>query len=105
MQHRAALRAGCESVRRYAHQLPLLHGAEDDVHQVLSGVHHLPGWVWYPRRAVRGVDAHPDGKDLPVPRHSDGTPLLGWTDPLAAIARAAREKDLARGHGPHPHHG
>ncbi len=51
LQHRAALRAGREPVRRYARQLPLLLRAEDDVHQVLERVHHLPGRLRHARRS------------------------------------------------------
>jgi uncharacterized protein (TIGR00730 family) len=43
VQHRAAVRAGEQPLRRHARQLPLLLRAEDDVHQVLGGVRRLPG--------------------------------------------------------------
>src|SRR3712207_8757509 len=37
--------------------LPLLLRAEDDVHQVLGRLHHLPRRLRHARRAVRGGDA------------------------------------------------
>ncbi|CAA9362196.1 MAG: FIG01121566: hypothetical protein, partial [uncultured Gemmatimonadaceae bacterium] len=104
VQHRAPVRAGLQPVRRHARQLPLLLRAEDDVHQVLAGVHHLPRRLRHARRAVRGGDAHPDRQDLPVPGGAVRAPLLGRARALAADARAAGEEDLPGRHGPAPPH-
>ena len=77
LQHRAAVRAGRQSVRRYARQLPLLLRAEDDVHQVLERVHHLSRRLRHARRSVRGADAHPDRQDLSVPGRSCSAATTG----------------------------
>ena len=96
LQHRAAVRAGREPVRRYGRELPLLLRAEDDVHQVQRGVRHLSRRLRHARRAVRGDHADPDGEDLAVPGDAVRHALLGGAGALAAVARARRKEDLRR---------
>ena len=105
LQHRAAVRAAREPVRRHPHQLPLLPGAEDDVHQVFDRLPDLPGRLRDPRRALRGPHPDPDGQDLPVPGRPVRPLLLGGARAMAAGAGAARGQDRAHRHEPVPDDG
>src|ERR1035437_7541556 len=96
MQHRTAIRAGREPLRRYGGEFPLFLRAEDDVHQVQRGVRHISGRLRHARRAVRGDHAHSDGKDFTVPGDTFRHALLGGAAALAAVARARREQDRRR---------
>ena len=95
LQHRAAVRAGDQPLRRPRRELPLLLRAQDDVREVLGGVRHLPRRVRHARRAVRGADADPDQEDPALPGDPLSAPSTGRGCSTGCASDARREQDQA----------
>src|SRR6266542_2243315 len=102
VQHRAAVRAGHERVRRSGHRLPVLLRSQDDVRQVRRGLRGLPGRFRDAGRAVRGAHPDPDRQGAPLPRRSVRLELLVRTGGLAPPARPGRRNDRSGGYGAVP---
>ena len=87
LQHRAAARAGGQSVRGPRRRVPLLLRPQDDVRQVRRRLRHLPRRLRHARRAVRVADAHPDRQDPPLPGRPDRHANTGRACSTGSAAR------------------
>ena len=67
-QHRAALRAARQRLRRRRAGVPLLLHAQDHVRALRERVRRAARRLRHARRALRGAHAHPDRQDPPLPR-------------------------------------
>ena len=103
-QHRAAVRAGAERVRRSRHGVPLLLRAQGHVREVRGRVRHLSRRLRDARRAVRVADPHPDRQGRALPRRPVRQGLLGGHDAVDPGQAALRGEDQPRGpRSPHDH--
>src|SRR6185437_2910516 len=98
LQHRAPIRAGCEPVRRYARELPLLFCAQDDVREVLQRVRHLSRRIRHARRDVRGDTLIQTGKIYQFPVILFGRAywagLVRWLQSKVLVERKISPTDL-----------
>jgi hypothetical protein len=67
VQHRAAVRAARQSLRRHPCQLPLLPRTEDDVHQVFDRLPDLPGRLRHPDELFEALTLIQTGKIYQFP--------------------------------------
>ncbi len=99
-QHRAARRAGAESLRRPRNRVPLLLRAQADVRALLRRLRLLPRRLRDTRRDLRGADPDPDRQGRRPPRRARGRRrVLAGPDGVDGAAPAGARTPLGRGPG------